>query len=381
MVIAFIPVRCGSKSIPFKNIRAFCGRPLVYWNLKSLQESDQVDLVIVATDCVEIKEAIAHLNFPKVKIYDRDPVNATDTASTENVMLEYIQAAELKPKSTFILVQATSPFTLSSDFDNALKAYKKGRYDSLLSCVRTKRFFWTENGTPVNYDYMNRPRRQNFDGLLMENGALYISKVGNILKYKNRLSGKIGIYEMPDYTAVEIDEEDDWIIAEAFMTKHILSNHKSSKKVKLFATDVDGVLTDTGMYYSENGDELKKFSTLDGKGMELLRMAGIKTAIITAEETRIVERRAKKLKIDYVYQGVKDKLAVIKELCKKENISIGEVAYIGDDVNDLEALENAGTAACPMNAVEKVKEIRGIIKLSKKGGDGVVRDRILRGRE
>ena len=145
-------------------------------------------------------------------------------------------------------------------------------------------------------------------------------------------------------------------------------------KIKLFATDVDGVLTDCGMYYTESGDEFKKFNTRDGMGIQLLREAGIKTAIITSENTKIVENRAKKLKIDYLKQGIKDKLACAKELCEQLNISISEMAYIGDDINDIELLKNAGTKACPNNAVKEVKNIEDIIVLNSNGGDGVVRE-------
>lgn len=98
---------------------------------------------------------------------------------------------------------------------------------------------------------MNRPRRQNFKGELMENGAFYINTVSNILKSGNRLSGKIGIYEMPEYTATEIDEPDDWTILENLMRKHVLSKRISQPQIKLFLSDVDGTLTDGGMYYSE----------------------------------------------------------------------------------------------------------------------------------
>lgn len=374
MIIAFIPVRCGSKSIPLKNIKEFCGEPLVYWNIKALQQAKNIDQIVIATDCIQIKEVVSRFNFSKVSIYDRDSKNATDTSTTESVMLEYIKKASLSVKDIFVLVQATSPFTQSFDFDKALKFYLKGKYDSLLSCVRKKRFFWTDQGLPVNYNYVKRPRRQNFKGSLMENGSFYINKVNNIIKNRNRLSGKIGMYEMPDYTAIELDEQDDWLIAEALMYKHVLSKEKSKKEIKLFATDVDGVLTDAGMYYSENGDELKKFNTHDGKGIELLRNAGIKTAIITSENTKIVDKRASKLKVDYLYQGVKDKLEVIKELCKKEKITIKEVAYIGDDINDLGVLKNVGLAACPNNAVYEVKRTPCIIKLTGKGGEGAVRE-------
>ncbi len=148
------------------------------------------------------------------------------------------------------------------------------------------------------------------------------------------------------------------------------------KKIKLFLSDVDGVLTDAGMYYSESGDEFKKFNTQDGMGFTLLRKFGIKTGFITTELTKIVERRAAKLKIDYVYQGIGfgDKLEAAKEICLIENITLNEVAYIGDDINCIELLKAVGTAACPLNATKKVKEIKGIIHLQKSGGEGAARE-------
>ena len=147
-------------------------------------------------------------------------------------------------------------------------------------------------------------------------------------------------------------------------------------KIKLFLSDVDGVMTDAGMYYTESGDEFKKFNTHDGMGLKLLMKAGIKTGIITTEQTKIVERRAAKLKIDYLYQGkgFDGKLSAALEICAKENITIKEVAYIGDDVNCIDLLKEAGIAACPANAVKKVKEIPDIIHLKKNGGDGAVRE-------
>jgi N-acylneuraminate cytidylyltransferase len=376
MNIAFIPARCGSKSIPFKNIKEFCGKPLVYWNLKALEKSANIDKIYVATDCKEIRDIVNNFRFSKVKVYNRDKENAIDTASTESVMLEFISKNKFNDNDLFFLVQATSPLTQTQDFDMALEKLQNEKANSLLTCVRTKRFFWNENGIPINYDYKNRPRRQDFDGMLMENGAFYINSIQNILKDKNRLSGKIAIYEMPEYTAIEIDEEDDWIIAEKLMQKYILQPKKSSKKIKLFLSDVDGTLTDAGMYYGQNGEEFKKFNTHDGKGFELLRKAGIKTGIITSEDSKIVENRAKKMKIDYLYQGLehKGKLEVAKEICKKENITLDEVAYIGDDVNCKELLENVGFKACPSNALDEIKQIQNIIKLSKKGGDGAARE-------
>ena len=251
MIIAFIPVRGGSKSIPLKNIKPFCGKPLVCWNIEALENCPEVDEIIVATDSDKIEETVAAQAYKKTKVYRRSAENACDTASTESVMLEYIHYAQLPTDDVFMLVQATSPLTETIHFTEALATYRKGEYDSILTCVRNYRFFWNEDGTSMNYDYKNRPRRQNFSGMLMENGAFYINKVGNILESGNRLSGHIGIYEMPEYTATEIDEPDDWIVLENLMRKHVLCKRKETKKpIKLFLCDVDGTLTDGGMYYS-----------------------------------------------------------------------------------------------------------------------------------
>ena len=377
MVIAFIPVRGGSKSIPLKNIKLFCGKPLVCWNIEALEQCSEVDEIIVATDSDKIEEVVISQSYRKIKVYRRSAKNASDTASTESVMLEYIRYAQLHDDDIFMLVQATSPLTGTVHFAGALKMYDQGQYDSILTCVRNYRFFWNGDGTSMNYDYRNRPRRQDFGGMLMENGAFYINKVGNILASGNRLSGSIGIYEMPEYTAMEIDEPDDWIVLENLMGRHVLSKQEVGKKnVKLVLCDVDGTLTDGGMYYSENGDELKKFNTRDGMGLQLLREAGIKTGIITSEDTKMVENRGKKLNVDFLYQGKRDggKLAVAKELCVQLGITLDEVAYIGDDVNCMELLKAVGVKACPADACEEVKAIAGIHVMKKQGGKGCVRE-------
>ena len=145
------------------------------------------------------------------------------------------------------------------------------------------------------------------------------------------------------------------------------------RKVKMLATDVDGVLTDSGMYYSENGDEMKKFNTRDGMGMVLLRHAGYKLAIVTSEDTKIVERRAAKLKITDVLQGVRDKVAAMEILLKRHSLTWDEVAYIGDDVNDVQVLKQVGFAASPADGTEENKKTAHYVT-KKKGGEGCVRE-------
>lgn len=370
-IIAFIPARKGSKSIPEKNIKSFCGKPLVYWNLQSLQNSN-IDEIIVATDSDEIKEVVKSFRFSKVKIYDRKDENAEDTSSTESVMLEYISYSNLSDSAIFMLVQATSPFTQTKHFNEGLNLFLK--HDSVLSCCESKRFYW-KDGKPLNYDIYNRPRRQDFEGTLVENGAFYISSVKDIKESQNRISGDIGILQMPEYTFREIDEPEDWLIAESIMKQFVLKKTTSDfSKIKIFLSDVDGVLTDAGMYYTETGDEFKKFCTYDGMGFKLLQKTGIKVGILTSEERDLNRRRARKLGLDFDFHGAKDKLEIVKDLCKEENITIDEVAYIGDDVNCFGLLSHVGFAACPNNAVPEIKAIPNIMHLQRNGGDGVVRE-------
>lgn len=210
-MIAVIPIRSGSKGIPDKNIKALNGKPLIWWTLNALEQS-QVDRVIVATDAPYI-ELLERFPFSKLEIYHRDPKNAQDTSSTEAVLLEVIQALDID--DDVMLVQATSPLTSAEDFNKGIALYAD--YDSILSVVEQKRFIWNANGTPSNYDYKQRPRRQEFDGYFVENGAFYINHSGNILQDENRLSGRIGLCEMPERTYFEIDSLDDWTVIESIL--------------------------------------------------------------------------------------------------------------------------------------------------------------------
>lgn len=222
MNIAFIPVRGGSKSIPLKNIKIINGKPLVYWTAAAADNAKCIDKVIVATDSKEIKEVVSKFNLSKVEIYNRKSENAQDSSSTESVMLEYINSANLKEDDLFFLIQATSPMLKAEHIEGMHHAFAESPADSMFSGVREKQFHWIETSEgmkPINYDYKNRPRRQDFQGIIAENGACYINSVSNIIKDKCRLSGEIGAYELPSYTAYEIDEPEDWIIIEELMKK------------------------------------------------------------------------------------------------------------------------------------------------------------------
>lgn len=217
--VAFIPVRGGSKSIPLKNIKELAGQPLVYWTIDAAVNTPQIDKVYISTDSDDIRRVVAEYdkeNKEKIVVIDRSAETATDTASTESAMLEFANNYEFE---NIILIQATSPLLTAKDLEEAINKYPK--FDSMLSVVPQKRFIWkyNEDGSvsPQNYDFNNRPRRQNFDGFLVENGAFYITSREKLLETGCRMYGKVGCQEMNENSYYEIDEPSDWEIIEQIL--------------------------------------------------------------------------------------------------------------------------------------------------------------------
>ena len=377
MNVAFIPVRGGSKSIRMKNIKKIGGQPLVYWTMKAAAECRNIDKVYVATDNERIREVVESFRMPKVRVIERSVESATDTASTELVMLEFADKYDF---DNIVLIQATSPLLTSHDLDGGLELFHKDNIDSVLSVVEQKRFVWKYLNEkvvePINYDVYLRPRRQEFSGFLVENGAFYITTKENLIKSKNRLSGRIGAYEMEPVTYFELDEPSDWEIIEQQLIRREASNNVGQhnfSEYRMLLTDCDGCLTDGGMYYSENGDEMKKFNTKDGNAFHILKEHGFITGIITGENRELNRRRAKKLQLDEMISGSKDKAADIHLLCKKYKLNPDEIIYIGDDLNDIDAMHLVGFSCAPADACEAVKNIADYVA-ARKGGEGVVRE-------
>lgn len=368
--VALVPLRGGSKSISKKNIKLIAGKPLCAWVLEAACKAEAFQKVFASTEDEEIAEVVNSLNL-NVEILKRPVELAGDDTTTEAVMLHFANEVDFDVLAT---IQATSPLVRPADFRGAMEKFTAEELDSLLTAVRVKRFFWNESGEPLNYDPIKRPMRQHFTGSFMENGAFYYTRKTVLDKYQTRLGGKIGIYEMPADTAVEIDEPEDWTCVEELLNRRKENSlNERLAKIKLLAMDCDGVLTDAGMYYGEGGEELKKFNTRDGMGLAMLREKGIKTAIITGEDSLAVKWRAEKLKIDDLYMGVNDKSSVIFELSIKYCLNPGQIAYIGDDINDLAAFDMVGLKFAVNDAESSLKEKADHV-LQACGGKGAVRE-------
>jgi len=368
-LVAFMPLRAGSQSIPHKNLKAIAGRPLYAWSLQEAVDSGCFDALYVGTDSPAIRASVEEAFAGDVTVLERAPETCTDEASTEAALLEFQARIEF---DAVCLIQATSPLTRAEDFRGARQAFVEGQYDSLLSTVRSTRFFWDAAGKPLNYDPARRPRRQENAGWQMENGAFYFTRAPLLKKQTCRLGGRIGLYEMAAETAVELDEAPDWPIVEHLLLQR-RAQVQSKRRIAALLVDVDGTLTDAGMYYSAEGEALKKFNTRDAHGLLRLRDSGVRLGVITAEDSPAVAARMKKLGIADYHPGVKDKLPLVKKLINDWGVAPNELAYIGDDLGDLACLAYAGLPACPADAVQEIKQ-QALHVCQQAGGAGAVRE-------
>ena len=215
-ITALIPARGGSKGLPNKNIKEFSGKPLIVHTIEFALKANLINEVVVSTDNSKIAKISEEA---RATVLKRPPELSTDSATTESVIEHYINFSNNKPE-IIVLLQATSPLRPTGSLDKALKHFQKGKYDSLLSVCPSHRFFWRmkENETAyAEYDYLNRPRRQDLkkgDMRFIENGSIYIFTHRHFKKTGNRLGGKIGYVEWPEEYSLEIDSYLDFKFAE-----------------------------------------------------------------------------------------------------------------------------------------------------------------------
>lgn len=369
--IGFIPLRKGSKGIINKNKRKMVGRPLFTWVLGEAIFSN-LDEIIVYTDDETIIEFIKQEYHwtTKVTALIRSDLSASDTASTEMAMMEFCESIKYK-FDVFCLLQATSPFTKRTDINNCIEALSNG-FDSALTVVKTHRFLWDKNGNPLNYNPQERPRRQDFDGLLIENGAVYATTKESLINTKNRIGLNTKVVEMPEASLYEIDTETDWIVVEQLLIER-QKQEKQSEKITHVVLDVDGVFTDGTITYTKDGEHTKSFDMRDGMGLEILRQFDVTIIIMTSENSQLVAKRMEKLQLKYVYLGVKDKFSLLNKLVNEFGIVLSNVAYLGDDVNDLANICSVGWSLAPNNATDIAKTHADVV-LSKNSGAGAIRE-------
>ena len=228
--VVVILARGGSKGIPKKNLKKFCGKPLVCWSIEQAKKSKNVSSIWLSSDDKNIlklgmKYGINTINRPK-KL-------SKDFTTSEDGYLHAISEIEKDGTKVHLVIglQVTSPIRESSDIDNAIKKFHRFNYDSMISASPIGDFFiWNKNKkgvwNSVNYDYKKRPRRQEFEKQYEENGSFYMFKPEILRKYKNRLGGKIGIAEMEYWKHFEIDNLEDMFLCEVIMKNFLIKKRR-----------------------------------------------------------------------------------------------------------------------------------------------------------
>jgi N-acylneuraminate cytidylyltransferase len=219
--ITIIPARGGSKGVPRKNIRPLAGHPLIAHSIQDALEAKRVDQVYVSTDDQEIADISEQYG---AKIIYRPAELANDAASSEAALIHAVGEIEKQEPAidNIVFLQCTSPIRTGTDIDRALEKLKAQQADSLLSVSPSHRFLWEEQAGeahPINYDYRERPRRQDMSPQYVENGSIYIFKPWVLKQENNRLAGKIALYVMSEEAALEIDSLTDFKVIEALVSE------------------------------------------------------------------------------------------------------------------------------------------------------------------
>ena len=380
-IVAIIPARGGSKGVPRKNVLPVAGVPLIARAVASALRAEGVTRVYVSTDDDEIgRVAIA----AGAEVVARPVDLAGDTASSESAILHAMDEIEARgiSLSAVVFLQATSPFIPSDGIAEAVRLVSSGEYDSAFSAFETYGFLWARSAdgsaVAVNHEAHHRPRRQDREPHYQETGAFYAFDAAGFRAARHRFFGRTAIVEVPERSAIEIDDHAQFAMAGALA--HLVEQ-ADAIPVDAVVTDFDGVHTDDAAYVDLDGRESVRVLRGDGMGVSLLRRAGIPLLILSTETNAVVRARADKLKVPVIH-GSEDKAAALREWAQQNGVDLARTAYVGNDVNDLEAMALVGWPIAVADARPEVRAVARVV-LAHAGGQGAVRevvDRVLASR-
>lgn len=373
-IAGVIPAKGSSTRVEAKNKQTILGVPLYLWAANNLARVLPRDQIFIDSDDETMLADAASFGFGTIKRPAELATNATDG----NQLLAW-QAQNVDAD---IYVQHLPPmaFLKAETLKVGIDAVVSGEYSSAIAAYKEHFYTWGDDGP--NYDLLNIPNSFTLPATTVEGMGLYVVTKEAFLAQKVRAADPYKLIEIDRFEAIDIDYPTDLEFARAVAaglpkdSPYIDGIHglKGRPNIKLLVLDVDGVMTDGGMYYTETGDQFKKFNSKDGLAIQAAEAAGIETAFLSSGSTQqIIPARAKTLGVKRLHVGREPKLDILTGWLREMGLGWHQVAYIGDDVNDLAVIERCGLTACPANAVDRVKRTTDIV-LSQVGGDACVRE-------
>lgn len=375
---ALILARGGSKGIPLKNIKTLAGTPLIGWVLRAAVDSEVFDSVWVSTDHDDIEKVARSWG---AQIHRRSAEVSKDSSTSLDTIQEFIR---LNPEVDVVCnIQATAPCLHPFHLKRALQLITEQGYDSVFSVVRRHHFRWqevkadaSELTRPLNLDPFNRPRRQDWDGELCENGSFYFTHRELIEKQGLLQGGKVAYFEMlPEYS-VDIDVDIDWPVAEQRVLRYGYFGRGSREVVKLMFCHVSGCLTDGRLFLSVSGEEMVSVNSRDSAGIRLLQREGVEVVLLTSSLDPLAEALSQKLSsrlgCDVISVGQRPE-EELELLVKQRKMNWSDVAFMGSEECDVRCLNVSGLSAVPSDAPLVAANGAKYICRSP-GGSGAVRE-------
>lgn len=377
ITVAIIPARGGSKGLPGKNLMKIGGVPLVGRAVRAALNARHIDAVFVSSDNPEILDCAAWYGATPIQ---RSEDISGDTASSEAVVLaalDHPDISALRP-DIVVLLQCTSPFTRSAELDELVGSLEDERYEAALTVSADHGFLWTvspegfANGTNHNIAEP-RQRRQDLSPQYRETGAAYAMRVESFRKNGSRFCGPVAL-AVTGHPPVEIDTPEDLMLARAIAAQHRDDGYPSEvfADIGALVTDFDGVHTDDSVWVDQDGVESVRCSRSDGMGIARLKAGGFAVLILSKEKNPVVARRAEKLNVPVVH-GEDDKMSALENWVARTGLEMAHICFVGNDVNDVEAMRAAGLAVAPADARYEAKDAADIV-LRSSGGQGAVRE-------
>jgi CMP-N-acetylneuraminic acid synthetase len=373
-VLVVIPARGGSKGIPLKNLRPVGGSSLLARGVDTAWAAPSVTDVVVSTDHSQIRnEAHAH----GARVIDRPATLASDTATSESAVQHVLGTLETQP-DVVVLLQCTSPFINPAHLESAIRAVLDGQADVCFSVTENHSFLWAApEGTveAVGHSATYRPRRQDREPHYRETGAFYAMRTEGFRTADHRFFGTLKFQIVPPADAPEVDSFDDLAVVSA----QALRRETGPEPLPVLGidadalvTDFDGVHTNDLALVAQDGSEFVTVSRSDGMGVARLRRAGVPVLILSTETNTVVAARAAKLGVE-VLHGVQDKAARLTGWMTEQGLDPARVAYVGNDVNDVGAMDTVGWPIAVADARPEALAAARIV-LHKPGGHGAVRE-------